>query len=227
MAFKGFNSILFDFDTVVDMKLSLLNWFKNKHKGNIEFFSKDFINLPLEDHKFKRIHGIRDILVSAVNQEVSDEDVDVVYKMCDNVLTSAWRDFEKELLENAILTDVYHLIRGYNAAGEGTIKAVVRCDTNAQSNFIHKFISKDIMTIVQDRSDVDMGKYGRLVTGYYANAYKYKLMEPKSILVANYRENFARNDITLLNPELVINLGDINDIAVISVYREEEIKSEG
>ena len=70
-------------------------------------------------------------------------------------------------------------------------------------------------------SEIDMGKYSRLITGYYKNALMYELEEPKSILIVNFRENFTEKDITMLQPELVIRLGDIHDIQIISAYAEE------
>ena len=53
---------------------------------------------------------------------------------------------------------------------------------------------------------------------------EYTLLEPKSILILNFRENFTDEDSTMLRPELVINLGDVHDINVISAYRDEDIK---
>lgn len=224
MAFKGFNSVLFEFNTVVDKKLSLINWFNIRHNGDIKFFNKEFIKSSIESLKVKRILGIRDILVDAT--EVVDKDDPSVHETCKVILDSAWNDYEEDLLNHAVITDIPHLLRGYLMAGDGTIKGTVRCDTQAQADFITRVVSKDTPVIVTPREEVDMAKYTRLVIGEYFEAYQYKLYEPKSILIANYRENFHRDNITLLNPELVINLGDINDIAVIAVYRN-EITPEG
>ena len=44
------------------------------------------------------------------------------------------------------------------------------------------------------------------------------------ILILNFRENFTLEDNTLLIPELVISLGDINNIEVIPAFNNIIVK---
>lgn len=212
MAFKGFNSILFDFDSIVDVEITIIRWLAHNYKHT----ALDWFDIPmaastsLTDLKFNRTYGRRDLFESFI---ISDE-----YKAKHKELIKALLDeYEEDILKFAVKTSVSDLLKAYKMAGDGVIKATVRCETKAQVDYITSNFGSPIER--NARPDVDMGKYGRLIIGDALGALEYKLHEPKSILVLDFRENFTDDDITLLRPELVINLGDINDIRVISSYK--------
>lgn len=146
-----------------------------------------------------------------------------------DLLEVLWdRDKDEILSKNyAINTSMINLIKGYSQAGNGVIKTTVRCDDEIQKKYVKSLLSDQAIEVCS-RTDLDMSKYARLVIGYYKHAGEYMLKEPKSILVLNFRENFSQDDITLLNPELVISFGDIHDIEVISAFRDiDDLKIEG
>lgn len=224
MPFVGYNSILFDFYSLIDMKLSYINFLKNEYKDHsLNGFDKNKImNMDIEQWKFNRIYGVTDIFSSVLTD-------DVLLKHSDTVFDSLYRRDEEIIFKNqySVLTSMVDLIKAYKKAGDGIIKTTIRCDSYEQKTFIENIIDKPTV-IVQDKTKVNMSNYTRLVVGYYKDALKYILNEPKSILVLNFRENFTKDNMELLNPELVINLGDINDIQVVSAYRDlDEIESKG
>jgi hypothetical protein len=166
--------------------------------------------------KFERMYGSESIFRKLlVRQEDKDR-----YETLINLFFE--RD-QKDIFEGdyAFKTAMLTIISAYKKAGNGMIKTAVRCDNQNQVDFL-RTIDRDIVAFISDREDVFMSKYGRLVVGHYASAMKYNFNEPKSILILNFRENYNSKDNTLLNPELVINLGDIHDIRVISAYQEDD-----
>lgn len=224
MPFKGFNSILFDFYSLIDIELSYINFMAHEFRDYpLEKFDKHkILYTPIEDLKFERVFGTEDVFESMITDEKLKEN-------SRDLLPLLWDHDEKEALSKnyAVTTSMINLIKGYSQAGNGVIKTAVRCDNEIQKEYV-KSLLKDQVVEVCCRTELDMSKYARLVVGYYKHVGEYMLREPKSILVLNFRENFSRDDITLLNPELVISFGDIHDIEVISAFRDvDDLKIEG
>jgi len=144
-----------------------------------------------------------------------------------NTLDTIYREYEKDILveKYAYLTQMHILISAYKKAGEGTIRTAVRCKNDIQAAIIEKIIPGVVIEKCKPE-EVDMSKYARLICGNYKIALMYKLNEPKSILIVNFRENFMENDITKVQPELVISLGDIHDIKLISAFAEDDNKED-
>ena len=223
MAFKGFNSILFDFDSIIDKEISLIKYFIAEYRENI--FMAEFMDLPKaigmndDNFRYERIYGSEDLFRSLLlNQTHKDSYEELINKFFE-------RD-QKEIYKRgyAYKTTMSILISAYKKAGNGVIRTAIRCDNQDQLDYI-KSIDRDTIAFISDRKSVDMSKYTRLFVGNWNSALEYTLEEPKSIVVLNFRENFDKQDSTILNPELIINLGDINKIEIASAYREDEFIS--
>lgn len=220
MAFKGFNSILFDFYSLVDAELSLISLIKEEYKDEeLKYLDKHrILNTEEGDLKFYRIHGEEDLFRSLIIGEAAKQDYA-------KILWDIVKSRESSVLEKyACPTSIGSLIRAYQKAGDGVIHTAVRCDTEAQKEYIMKHFP-DTNIEFSEKENVDMSNYGRLIVGDWRHALEYRLKEPKSILVLDYRDNFSQKDSTLLKAELIINLGDIHDIGVISAYRDDTQES--
>lgn len=217
MPFKGFNSILFDFDSVIDIELSIIKWIAKEYRDEkLEKFNKHrLLYTSLDDMKFMRVLGYygQDFFRSLIiDREYQDK-----YK---DVLKSIYKEYQEEILteSNIVKTSMHSLIRAYAKAGNGTISTAIRCSNEIEKKCIRSF-DTDVVIELCEKKDVDMSKYGRLIIGDAMSAMEYTLKEPKSIVVLDFRENMARNDITLIRPEPIVMLGDINEFSVISAYR--------
>ena len=218
MAFKGFNSILFDFYSLVDIELSLINFIKDKYR-DVDLQHLDKHQILYNDEKewiFRRQFGQEDLFKSLI---IGEEYKNRYY----DILTSIVNENEKEIInDHAYLTSMKVLLSAYKKAGDGIIHTAVQCETEVQKQYINTHFP-EIAIEFGKRENIDMGKYARLVVGDYRHAMKYNLEEPKSILILNYRCNFNDKDSTQLKPELIIKFGDIHDISVVSAYRDENI----
>ncbi len=224
MPFKGFNSILFDFDSLIDKELSVIQWMRSRYRDEelTNFDRHKLLYTPMSKFKFMRIYGVEDVFKQII---VNDKFKDKHFEVLDTIM----KDAEKDILtkEFAYPTSMQNLLKAYKKAGNGVIKTAVRCDNDVQAEYVKDVIYPDIHIEISDRSEVDMSMYTRLITGDARAALKYKLNEPKSILIVNFRENFTEGDITILNPELVISLGDIHDIQAVSAFQDQEKPAEG
>lgn len=222
MASKGFNSILFDFTSIIDMEITAINWIRDVFRDNaLENFDKHkLLYTKMEDLKFHRVYGAQDVFQSMISNPSMRKD-------WPHTLAYIYTEYEKDILSEkyACLTQMPTLISAYKKAGEGIIRTAVRCATDAQAEFITK-IAPDASIEMGEPETIDMSKYGRLICGQFEQAIRYTLNEPKSVLILNFRENFTENDITKLRPELIISLGDIHDIQVISAFPEKESTEE-
>lgn len=222
MASKGFNSILFDFSSLIDLEITAINWMRDIFRDNaLENFDKHrLLYTSLENMKFHRVYGVEDVFSSMVVHPR-------MKKEWPRTLGTIYKEYEKDILvkKYACLTQMPTLISAYKKAGEGTIRTAVRCSNDIQAA-LTKEIAPDAAIELCKPEEVDMSKYARLICGNYVTALQYELNEPKSVLILNFRENFMENDITKLRPELVISLGDIHDIQVISAFAEKESTEE-
>lgn len=215
MAFKGFNNILFDFYSLVDIELSLIKFIKGEYRDiELKYLDKHKI-LYNEDSNwiFERQFGKEDVFKSLITDTASKQ-------KSHDILVSIIQENEEEILQKyAFRTAIHVLINAYKKAGEGIIRTAIQCETQAEKDYILRTYPNTPIEFGK-RESIDMGKYARLIVGDYRDALKYNLEEPKSIQILNFRENFNEKDSTQLKPELIIKFGDIHDITVISAYRD-------
>lgn len=221
MAFKGFNSILFDIDSLIDVEISLLKYLVKEFResASIDQFIdiRSLATLTDNDLMFKRMYSKEDLFKSFL---VKPEDRDHYIE----IMKSLFERDQEFIFENgyAFTTVITKLIPAYKKAGNGLIRTTVRCDNDYQKKFIEDRYRDSTTVIVRPRKEVDMGNYARVFVGQYTSALEYEYEEPKSIVLLNYMENFDPNDFTMLRPELVISLGDVNKIEIVSAFKDEE-----
>lgn len=206
------NSILFDFDSIVDKELSTILWIRDVYRDSpLPNFNKhNIMYTPIENFRFDRCLSTDGLFKSLIE--------DPAYKdRADEVLKNIYETNEEDILRYASTTSCKTLIERYNTAGGGIIKRSVRVDNDIEKKFIEELFGFPIPVHVEKREDTNMEFYTRLVIGCLKNALDYKL-DGMSIMVLDFRENFTEGDITCLNPELIIRLGDTNKVSVMSAY---------
>ena len=212
---SGLNSILFDIDSIVDMELTVINYIATVYGSDI--FDMGLYNkMDDEMRKMKRIFSGED----AFSILIKDPNYRLQYrKILDSILE---RD-QEEIFTGIypVKTDISALLSAYKRTGNGVIKYAVRCDNEYQKQYIQQ-LDRDIVVIVQQRDQVDTGKYGRIFIGNCIKGLEYKFNSPKSIVVLNFFENYdTATTPNQLIPEFIINFGDIHAISMASAYRTE------
>lgn len=214
---EGHNCILFDFDSIVDLHISIIKWMAAEYREyQLPMFDKfRIMNTPIDELKFERLYSAEGLFKSLIK----DPDMKPRFR---EIAQGFLNEYEEEIVgKYAEFTIMPTLISAYKKAGNGIIKCSVRCDNEFQKKFVEDNVKGDPTVFISTREDTDTSKYGRIISGDAFNIMKYKFYDPKSVVVLNYRENFSPKDITLLTPELLINLGEIHTVEAISAYRED------
>lgn len=213
----GDNSVLFEFYSIVDKELSaLLYIFDNEdYFKPLDLFDFDKIEvlkkLSIGDLKEERMYGCIDIFKSIIRQKEKNHRI---------LLKYFYDKYESEILQKKymVFTDNIKLISAYSKVADGIIRSTILCENETQKKIVNNFITQVKTIVVSDRSSVDVNDYARIVVGDFFDALKYNIENPNSIMVMNFRDNFADDDISNLIPELVISLGDISDISICTAY---------
>lgn len=213
------NSVLFDIDSIIDKEATALgalrdlyNSQEDNHNSLDNIYYMNYLS-KLDNDKIKwgRIHRsnlFRDFII---------DDLDKMYdrSIIDNIYNASCDD-------NIFITSMAILISAYKKAGNGTITTSVRIDPgdNISREILNRYKIYPDNIIELDRPNIDIDNYGRIISGNTKSILKYKIDKPMNILILSYADNFLNDDRKVLDPELIVNLGDICDIKVVSPYRD-------
>lgn len=213
------NSVLFDIDSIIDKEATALGALRDLYNNQEDnrnsldnIYHMDYLS-KLDDDKIKwgRIHRsrlFRDFII---------DDTDKMYDLSiiDNI-------YDASIDGNIFITSMAILISAYKKAGNGTITTAIRIDPgdNISRDILNRYKIYPDNILELDRPNVDTDKYGRIISGNSKSILKYRIDKPKNILMLSYADNFLSDDRRVLDPELIVNLGDICDIKVVSPYRD-------
>lgn len=213
---KTINTVLFDFDSVIDIELSVIRYIdhENWHKTLDWIDKKSFARFKsTTDLASRRMNAPSDLFKSIIKDGYPINYNELMY--------SIWNRDKDIIIKNNlyVITDMVDLIQAYKKAGDGIVKTAVRVDDNLEENLIKHVVPGGANTITQSRDEINLEPYSRIICGDYRNVFKFHYKQPKSIVVLNYRDNFSDDDITLIRPELIINLSELHEISVVPAYK--------
>lgn len=205
------NTLLIDFEAIVDYKIGIINLFKKLHAKNIneEYIYKHDTNFFKIDH----IYSIEDIIKKSLSEDVRDN-----YETLTNEIL--YGEYESDIYVLSVPTVVANLVRTYYQTG-GTVKTDILCYTEKQKLFIEKALP-GVSIIVSNRENVDIGPYGRIILGYTKSLKDFKDPVMKDFLIVNFRENFEIEDEAILKAEYTLPIMDLNKIGIIDSYNDFE-----
>mgnify|MGYP004648644071 CR=1 FL=1 len=214
----GNNSILFEFFSVIDKELSailfIIDNFSLLKDANIFDENKvyEFSKYSLDRLKLKRMYDCNDIFSSLLK----DQSID--YK---KILNFLYDKYEESILVDKyiVFTTNKSLISAYNKVADGIIKCNILCSNNIERNISRKYFPS-AKVIISKIEDINCDSFARFVLADATNGKYYNINNPSSIILMNFRDNFAKDNIEYILPELIISLGDINEIKVSTAYNE-------
>lgn len=215
---KSINSVLFDFDSIVDLKIGAVKIIC-KYYFKSDMVNKKFVGNDDDFFKMYHIYENENIIKSCFFDKASE-----CYEDLYNELMEKYYD---EIIRCAPKTTSVRFIRASKQAGGGNIiKCTVLCKSAIEKQYITEILpNTPVIMLPEDRelSNEDVDRYSRIVTSDWNDTItRYHNITGKDFLILDYRENFLPGSTINLNPALIIALGDLNSIHYCNAYENIE-----
>lgn len=185
------NRILFDFESIVDLKLSYIKYYFFSHSNPIIDDSQ------LDGFKFNRMYVYQDPLSLIQIDDINSIDLD-----------------HPKL---PVFTGMKTLLEEY--INSGIIKCRVLCKDEQQERIINEAIPK-ANTLISSRDKIRVKNFARIVLADQKHILEFKDPITVDFMILNFRENFYEEDETLIDKDVLINTGDINQFTIAKAYPE-------
>lgn len=208
---KEFGStVLFEFQTIVDLDLALLKYIQNEYKDS-KFFNKHV--LLADDYILKSLLLTRD------NKNPLSVIIDDKYKdSIDSLYEEIIQNKESELFKYATPLAPLIVLNMLTKTDSG-IDCVVNCKNVEEEQFI-KHIKSDIRTTIEGYN-IDLSKYDGIYIKNVEDSIKYKKFNGKSIYFLEYKYNLEPNKkdmMPLFNISIII--ANTNNLYLVSPYTD-------
>lgn len=209
MTSKEFGStVLFEFETVVDLDLALLKYIQNEYSDS-KFFNKHV--LMADDYILKSL------LLTRTNKNPLSVIIDDAYiNNIDNLYGEIIKTKETELFRYSSPLASLTIIHSLN--GDSGIDCVINCKNVDEEQFIKQHVSPNITTVVQGYN-VDLSRYDAIYIKNVEDSLKYKSINGKSIYFLDYDYNIEpdrKDRMPLFSVSIVISSS--NNIYLVSPY---------
>lgn len=193
---KKRNRVLFDFESLIDIKLSYaVDCMKKKNKslsdGDIQFL------------KTRRMYDSeKDVLDGLIPEGETIESLDLLHPK-----------------GTLVFTGMQYLMNQYMESSGGLIRCTVLCKDSIQERII-KDNFKNPRVLVADRNNVKTINFSRIVLGQAIHTLEFRNPVTVDFMILNFRENFDKYDIRLLPKDVLVKIGDVNTFSIVKTYPE-------
>jgi len=180
------NRVLFDFESIVDLKLSYI------------VSHNDIGTDDMEELKFRRMYDNSDALAQLL------KDVD-----------------EEEYIhpKHPVFTGMRTLCDHYQNDSNGLIHPKVLCKDEFQQRIIKESIP-NVITVLGPRKNVKTIRFSRIVLADPKHALEFNNPVTVDFMVLNFRDNFSKNDPTLIDENIIFEVCDVNQFTIANAYPE-------
>ena len=203
------NSLLVEFDFVVDLDLAMFKFVREKYYKSKEVH-KQFISLRDENliiyNMLNRSHE-NPLEYLFPNNDTSE--------MYNELLTNP--EWYKKLLSYATAYDTFGLMITFLREAS-SVSIDVLCKNEIENEFI-KNLNPIMPTVVSSKQDIDLTDYTALYIKYYSNASDYNGLTGKHIYIPAARFNMEPGE-DMVNMDFVSQFGEENLIHLIDLYRK-------
>lgn len=225
MPSRDHNSMLFEFDSIIDMELSVVHFIQKNYDTmqNPKWFDKSVLYQSDDVLKPMQIYNDNAYKLPVLKNIFKPE-----YKknrIIESVYSIILKRYYKDILNENIV--VYTAMKKYiktcfSTAKEAGIRIGIVCSADEEKDLLSRIFPG--ITIIQgQRNEIDLSLYGRIVIGDIKTLYKYidKNKEhpgAKNFLILNYRKNFEKEDSSLLIARIVVIFKDVNEFEIANTY---------
>lgn len=205
--------ILLPFETVIDIDIGLWNIIKYQY-NNHAFFLERLINTSEANQKyFMMVRENRNPLLTLLT-EPSEE-------LADDFYSQFMEQEYDNILELSPNTDICKMLDSMKRDKSSIIRAAILCKDEKQKHIIETRNIRHDSIIISDYNRVSLKDYGTIFVKDIKDLDKYRIVEGKTIYVANYGFNILM-DPDKVNPlipiEVLEKYGNTNEFYIYSVY---------
>lgn len=204
------NTILIDFDALVDYKVGLIQMFKAyKNRINQKLINQNYLNLTTEQLCMEHMYSVEDIA-----KKVFQPNIQNIYKdLLEEFLNG---EYESDIYKCSALTNQVKVVKAF--ATSNIVDFTILCKNKVQEKFINEFPFMRNHTKVENRNSINITPYGRITIGYIQDAIEFDKPIMKNFLVSNFRENFEPDNQNLLLKNYIVKLMDVNKFQIFESY---------
>lgn len=211
---KADNSILIQFDFMIDLDVALFKLIKKKY-NNKDIVNQDIININNEKEIISLM--INRTCINPLELFIKGDTKDLYKDFMNNA------ELEKELLNEAMASDIFGLMITFMKEAS-SVDITVLCKNQLESDFIKNLNNSLNTIIVNDYKTIDLSKYTVLYLKYFSSIMSFGNVAGKHIYVANARYNMDKEYDNNLDTALSILYGDVNILHTIDLYRNVKIE---
>lgn len=205
--------ILLPFETVIDIDIGLWNIIKYQY-NNHAFFLERLINTSEANQKyFMMVRGNRNPLLTLLT-EPSEE-------LADDFYSQFMEQEYDNILKLSPNTDICKMLDSMKRDKSSIIRSTILCKDEKQKHIIETRNIQHDSIIISDYNRVSLKDYGTIFVKDIKDLDKYRIVEGKTIYVANYGFNILM-DPDKVNPlipiEVLEKYGNTNEFYIYSVY---------
>lgn len=222
----GFNSILIDFDCLLDYKIGGVRILRDYYSDS-PLIDKQFLDNMTEDDYLIAYHNTEgDPFKAALSDEAKDSSDNILNeirtrypeKIIDYSPPTLLNSFIKLCLENGDIKITINLFNPLTEKLEDSIKDKFISE-NREFLRINEIDSGRTGFSFKETREIDLRNYARIMTDTSKHALAFGDPSVKSFVVLDYRENFTIIDgKRVLDPELIYMFGDVNKIEYCNAY---------
>ena len=191
---KKRNRILIDFESLIDLKLSYIRrYLIESGKAIIE-------DHQMDQFKFNRMYVYQDPL--SLIPDLDRSSIDLYHP------------------EAPVFTGMRRLLNVYLEDPNNLVDATVLCKDEQQQRIIKEFIPRADKILVAPRNRVKVLNFSRIVLAEPKQTLEFRNPITVDFMVLNYRENYSEDDASLIDPEVLMRICDVNKITIAKAYPE-------
>ena len=187
---KKRNRVLFDFESIVDIKLSAIRKYITENTGY------PIHEFEMGTQKYDRMFSLKDPL--------------------ENIDTSTQDLFHPEY---PVFTSMKVLLHRFITDGNGIIVPKVLCKDTIQQRIIKDSIP-EVKTLVGSRNQVKTINFARIVVGEAKHILEFNNPITVDFMMLNYRTNFTKEDPSIIDSDVLLKIGDVNAFTIVKAYPE-------
>lgn len=218
---KFSNSILFEFDTLVDLKIGLVKALQEDFPPggpSNQILNFSFLHHNDED-QLKVIHtfNTEDILARSFVPKYKE--------MSESIYLDYLRDQYSRIIDLSPITNMVRLINTYNKTGYITSRII--CKRDEEEAFVKKVIREPKIIRTDSEKSIDIKEYARIIISNIDDMKLFNInkMIGMHITVLNYAENFiiTEEGVKTIDPRYIIGFSDLNEFEFLDPYELKEV----